>query len=112
MSIVQLNRDLLTSTIEQILVSERGLETGYKALDERINGLQKGSFYVLGGRPAMGKTVFAMNIVYHLAAKQNKKVLYISYDLPQHIIMNSLMAEVKKNLHFLPDTQQFLMPMM
>lgn len=91
MSIVQINKNMLTKTIKEIVMSEKGLKTGYKVLDERINGLQKGAFYVLGGRPAMGKTTFAMNIAYHLAVKQNKKVLYVSFDMSKRRVITRLL---------------------
>jgi replicative DNA helicase len=40
-----------------------GLTTGFFALDEMISGLCKGKLYVLGARPAMGKTGLALQMV-------------------------------------------------
>ena len=39
-----------------------GKQTGYKQLDETINGFEAGKVYVIGGRPGMGKTQFALNL--------------------------------------------------
>jgi len=48
-----------------------GLETGFEAFDKKTAGLQKGSLVIIAARPAMGKTVFAINIAVN-AAKLNK----------------------------------------
>ena len=42
-----------------------GLSTGFADLDAMTSGLQAGQMVVVAGRPAMGKTTFAMNIVEH-----------------------------------------------
>ena len=39
-----------------------GKQTGFTELDETINGFEEGKVYVIGGRPGMGKTQFALNI--------------------------------------------------
>lgn len=66
----------------------RGLPTGLQKLDQKLNGLRGGEVILVGGRPAMGKTAFALNCIYHTATKfaneaaQNpdelKHVLYFS----------------------------------
>lgn len=44
-----------------------GLSSGFARLDDMTSGLQDGSLIVIAGRPAMGKTSFAMNIAQHVA---------------------------------------------
>ncbi|MBT8422128.1 MAG: replicative DNA helicase [Gammaproteobacteria bacterium] len=44
-----------------------GLPTGYKAFDEKSQGLQKGDLIILAGRPSMGKTTLALNIAEYVA---------------------------------------------
>jgi len=39
-----------------------GVSTGISELDTMTMGLQNGNFYILAGRPSMGKTAFALNI--------------------------------------------------
>lgn len=46
----------------------RGLTTGYHDIDKRLGGLEEGKLYIVAGRPSMGKTTFAMNIVEAVAA--------------------------------------------
>ncbi|URZ15784.1 replicative DNA helicase [Clostridium felsineum] len=40
-----------------------GTRTGYKKLDYAIGGLNKGDLIVIAGRPSMGKTMFALNLM-------------------------------------------------
>ena len=44
-----------------------GVPTGYGDLDERLAGLQNSNLVVVGARPAMGKTSFALGIAQHAA---------------------------------------------
>ena len=48
-----------------------GLHTGFDAFDKKTAGLQNGSLVIVAARPAMGKTVFAINIAVN-AARMNK----------------------------------------
>lgn len=82
MNSTQLSPSVLAETASAILNQNKGMETGFPALDKRINGLQKGAFYVVGGRPGMGATTLALSIMQHVAVNSGKKVLYISLDLP------------------------------
>ena len=57
-----------------------GLSTGYEDIDIMLGGLERGKLYVLGGRPAMGKSALAINIATNIA-KQNKPVVYFSLEM-------------------------------
>jgi len=48
----------------------RGLETDFHDLNDILNGLQNGEMIVIAGRPSMGKTAFAMNIVESVATNR------------------------------------------
>ncbi|MBE5733885.1 MAG: replicative DNA helicase [Clostridiales bacterium] len=47
--------------------SLKGIKTGFKGLDNLINGLHNSDLMILAARPAVGKTSFAMNIVENVA---------------------------------------------
>ena len=74
--------DLFTETIEEIQFRANtgekivGLKTGFSDLDNAINGLQKGNLTVIGGRPSMGKTAFALNLIDNLGNKGHKGALF------------------------------------
>ena len=58
-----------------------GVPTGYVDLDERLAGLQKSNLVVVGARPAMGKTTFALGIVAHAAVHARRPVLLFSLEM-------------------------------
>jgi replicative DNA helicase len=58
-----------------------GLATGYADLDEQLAGLQPSNLIVVGARPAMGKTSFALGMVAHAGIKLNKPVLLFSLEM-------------------------------
>jgi replicative DNA helicase len=44
-----------------------GVPTGFLDLDERTAGMQPQDLIIVAGRPSMGKTAFALNVVEHVA---------------------------------------------
>ncbi len=61
-----------------------GLETGFSQLDKLTSGLQNGDLIIIAGRPSMGKTAFAMNIIEHVAISSTtpKPVAVFSLEMP------------------------------
>lgn len=45
-----------------------GISTGYKRLDELTSGWQNSDLVIIAGRPAMGKTAFALSMAKNIAA--------------------------------------------
>lgn len=43
-----------------------GIKTGFEDIDRKTNGLEAGELIVIAGRPSMGKTSFALNIVQNI----------------------------------------------
>jgi replicative DNA helicase len=58
-----------------------GLPTGYIDLDEQLNGLHPNGLYIIGARPAMGKSAFALGIAAHAAIHQKRPVLFCSLEM-------------------------------
>ncbi|MYB27872.1 MAG: replicative DNA helicase [Acidimicrobiaceae bacterium] len=58
-----------------------GTATGYKDLDKLLSGLQPSSLYVVGGRPSMGKTSFALGMAAHAAIRGQRPVLVFSLEM-------------------------------
>lgn len=59
-----------------------GLATGFQELDEKTSGMHPGQLLIIAGRPAMGKTAIAMNIVEHVACTEKKSVAVFSMEMP------------------------------
>jgi replicative DNA helicase len=80
-------RDLLKKAIGRIeyLVENQGaftgLPTGLNKFDEMTNGLQPSDLIIIAGRPSMGKTSFAMNIVENVCIKEQKPVAVFSMEM-------------------------------
>jgi len=58
-----------------------GTPTGYADLDDLLSGLQNSSFVVVGARPAMGKTAFALGMAAHAAVREQRPVLVFSLEM-------------------------------
>ncbi len=58
-----------------------GTATGYNDLDKLLSGLQPSSLYVVGGRPSMGKTSFALGMAAHAAIRGHRPVLVFSLEM-------------------------------
>lgn len=57
-----------------------GILTGYPDLDIMLGGFEKGKMYVVGGRPSMGKTAYALNLALRIA-KRGHTVMYFSLEM-------------------------------
>lgn len=62
------------------------ISTGFRALDGMTTGLEPEAFYVLGGRPGMGKTAFAIQLAVS-AAKGGRRVLFVSLEMSHSELM-------------------------
>lgn len=90
---------LLKDKVYEIITMDSGLKTGLIDLDYVINGLRKGALYVLGGRPAIGKTAFAFSVIHNLSVKHGKKVFYVSLDNSyQRIVARMIQTETGINI--------------
>ncbi len=59
----------------------KGYTTGFTDLDKVITGLNRSDLVIVGARPAMGKTSFALNMARNTALMANKKVLFFSLEM-------------------------------
>ena len=75
---------------------ETGVRTGYYDLDAQIGGFQDGDLVIVAGRPSMGKTSIAMNIVEHAAIIQKLAVLVISLEMSTNQLLTRMVGSVGK----------------
>ena len=69
-----------------------GTPTGYVDLDTLLSGLQPSSLVVVGARPAMGKTSFALGMVAHAALEAQRPVLFFSLEMSHIELAERIMA--------------------
>ena len=72
----------------------RGLKTGFRDLDNKTAGFQKGDLIIVGARPAMGKTTFAQNLAYNIASINKKGVLFFSMEMAANEIVDRMISDV------------------
>jgi replicative DNA helicase len=58
-----------------------GTPTGFLDLDELTSGLQKNALIVVGARPSMGKTAFALSMAANAAMESKRPVLIFSLEM-------------------------------
>jgi len=73
-----------------------GIPTGYHDLDEILSGMQPSALLVVGARPAMGKTSFALGMATHAAMTTQRPVLFFSLEMGHlELTQRLLQAEAK-----------------
>lgn len=87
--------DIISDALASIHVHQNsgkrftGLETGFKDLDYMTGGLQKTDFIVIAGRPSMGKTALALNLISNSAKflkSENKISVFFSIEMSKEKI--------------------------
>ena len=104
-------RELLAASLDHLEnLFERGdtitgVPTGYGDLDERLAGLQKSNLVVVGARPAMGKTSFALGIAQHAAVHARVPVLVFSLEM-SHLELTQRLLVLRSTRRRHPDAQR------
>lgn len=71
-----------------------GLPTGFVDLDRMTSGLQPGDLIVIAGRPSMGKTAAAMNIVEYAALNEKKAAAVFSLEMSDRQLTQRMIGSV------------------
>jgi replicative DNA helicase len=75
-----------------------GVPSGYKDLDDLTTGFQKGDLIVIGGRPSMGKTAFALNVAQHVGLDMREPVAIFSLEMSkEQLALRMLCSEAMVN---------------
>lgn len=93
-------KDIIKGTLKTIetLINKRsnitGIPTGFKDLDDITAGFQPGDLIIIGGRPSMGKTAFALNIAQHCAINTRLPSAVFSLEMSkEQLAMRMLCSE-------------------
>jgi len=93
-------KELLNTTVERINeLCERGdaitgLPTGFDDFDKNTSGLQNGDLIIVAGRPSMGKTSFAMNMIEDAIITRQASVAVFSMEMPSHQLTMRMLSSM------------------
>lgn len=71
-----------------------GVPTGYYKLDDITSGWQASDLIILAGRPAMGKTSFALSLAKNISVDYNVPVAFFSLEMNNVQLVNRLISNV------------------
>ncbi|MGE7765333.1 replicative DNA helicase [Peribacillus sp. NPDC096540] len=93
-------KDVLVRTYDNIEVlttrkgDVTGIPTGFAELDRMTAGFQRNDLIIVGARPSVGKTAFALNIAQNVATKTEENVAIFSLEMgSEQLVMRMLCAE-------------------
>ncbi len=90
------------TTLQQLNSDEKdlhkGYPTGFADLDRVLTGLHRSDLVLVGARPAMGKTSFALNLARNVAHVGKRKVVMFSLEMTkEQLAMRVLSTEARVN---------------
>ncbi len=71
-----------------------GLTTGFKDLDTMTSGMQPSDLVIVAGRPSMGKTSFAMNLVENALLAAKRPILVFSMEMPADQLIIRMLSSI------------------
>ncbi|HVO37629.1 MAG TPA: replicative DNA helicase [Spirochaetia bacterium] len=69
-----------------------GIPSGFKELDVLTMGFQNSEFIVIGARPSVGKTAFALTVAANISIRQKVPVGFFSLEMSSMAIMQRLLS--------------------
>lgn len=73
-------------------VVDKGLSTGFRALDEMTGGMRPDEMIILGARPGVGKSAFGMNVMVHLL-RRGVPIHFESLEMSKRQVGNRLLSQ-------------------
>ncbi len=69
-----------------------GIPTGISALDEITTGLNRSDLIIVGARPGMGKTTYALNVARNVAMQQKRTVAVFNLEMSREQMVNRFLS--------------------
>ncbi len=69
-----------------------GIPSGISSLDVLTTGLNRSDMIIVGARPGMGKTSFALNIARNVALQQKRTVVFFNLEMSCEQMVNRLLS--------------------
>jgi len=71
-----------------------GVPSGFRDLDGLTSGFQPGDLIIIGGRPGMGKTAFALNIAQYVGVELGEPVAFFSLEMSKEQVAMRLLSSI------------------
>lgn len=81
--------------IERMFINKgqlAGIGSGFRDLDSKTSGFQKGDMVLVAARPSMGKTTFALNMAENAALRAGKSVVIFSLEMSKEQLAYKLLC--------------------
>ncbi len=81
--------------LQQLITNKeetQGMKTGFSGLDRVLVGMGKSDLVLVGARPGMGKTSFAMNVAVSAARRSGKAVCVFSLEMSVEQLVTRLLS--------------------
>lgn len=95
-------QDVATSVYDRLQLIQtdpsalQGTKSGFDGLDRILTGMGKGDLILVGARPGMGKTAFALNIAANVAKNSKKTVCIFSLEMSAEQLVTRMFASEAK----------------
>jgi replicative DNA helicase len=101
-SMSDITRDFFTKLEQKYNAKSRpmGISSGFKEFDNYTNGFQPSNLIVIGSRPGLGKTSFALSLVVNMTINRKIPVAWFSLDMSDTDVMGRLVSalgHIKRN---------------
>ena len=73
-----------------------GLSTGFTEMDALTSGLHPSNLVIIGARPSMGKTAFALSLALNAAVKADKTVAVFSLEMSYEDLLKRMLCSLAK----------------
>lgn len=73
-----------------------GITSGFTEIDNRTSGFQKADMIVVAGRPSMGKTTYAMNLIENALIATKRPCIVFSMEMPSESIVMRMLSSIGK----------------
>lgn len=70
----------------------KGIPTGFGLLDKYLSGLNRSDLILIGARPAMGKTSFALNLAHNVSMLAKKRCAFFSLEMTKEQLAERLLS--------------------
>jgi replicative DNA helicase len=77
-----------------------GVSSGFRDLDAKTSGFQKGDMVLVAARPSMGKTTFSLNLCEYAALREGKSVVIFSLEMSKEQLAYKFLCS-QANVDFL-----------